>query len=95
MDTTQFWFLISGTLIIISAGVGIVYLCRNKNAWDIAFFNLTYALLMLFIIGTVVNDKGIWQIIIHYVGTVAVGSGIISGVLEYFKYAKEIKSRQD
>ncbi|HPL95825.1 MAG TPA: hypothetical protein PLF15_03580 [bacterium] len=60
-------------VVLVFAGV-IIYLNKKRNAWDIMFFNTTFAIVVLFIIGILTDNH--WKEIVYTLGLVAVGSGI-------------------
>lgn len=58
------------------------YLCKNRNAWDILFFNTTLATTTLFIIGIIAQNEKVWLSIVTVLGVVATGDKIVSFFLK-------------
>jgi hypothetical protein len=70
------FFLVIITLF--SASILAIIVLQNRNAWDALFLNSTIALVILFMIGLLVNDKEVWLRVIGFIGVVATGSAIAS-----------------
>ena len=66
----EFVFLV---IVLIMASV-VFYLNRKRNAWDVMFFNTTFAIVVLFMIGLLKSD--VWDKVVYTLGLVAIGSGI-------------------
>ena len=67
---TQYIFL---SIVLVMAGA-ILFVCRNKNAWDVMFFNTTLAIVALFMIGLL--DSSVWGTVVWALGLVATGTGV-------------------
>lgn len=70
----EFVFLI---IIVIFSGV-IFWINKNRNAWDVLFFNSTLAIVALFMIGILASDAGVWKIVAGALGIVATGEKIVA-----------------
>ncbi len=55
----------------------IFYLNKEKNTWNIPFFNSTLVILALFIIGIMVKDLTLWRYIVVSLAVIAIGEKTI------------------
>ena len=61
-------------IIVLIFAILIFHFNIKRNAWDIMFYNATFAIVVLFMIGLLAGN--VWKEIIYILGLVAVGSGI-------------------
>lgn len=71
MTTLLIFFVLFFSLVVL-------YICRDKNAWDILFFNTTLATITLFAIGLIAQSEKVWLAIVGVIGIVATGEKITS-----------------
>lgn len=57
--------------------LGVLWVTKNRNAWDILFFNSTLATLALFMVGILANDLSIWKVVAIALGVIATGEKIV------------------
>lgn len=71
---TEFIFL---TIIVIFSAV-IFWINKNRNAWDVLFFNSTLSIMALFMAGILANNVDVWKIVVVALGVVATGEKIVA-----------------
>lgn len=64
--------------IIVIFSAAIFWINKSRNAWDVLFFNSTLAIVVLFMVGILANDSGVWKIIAGTLGIVATGEKIVA-----------------
>jgi hypothetical protein len=69
-------FIFSGIIIIFS--LVIFWINKNRNAWDVLFFNSTLAIVTLFMVGILANNIDVWKIVAGALGFVATGEKIVA-----------------
>lgn len=61
-------------VLLLLLGAAILYICRDKNAWDVLAFNSVLGIVALFMIGILAGNAEVWLRIVSFLGVVATGS---------------------
>lgn len=69
-------FIFLAIVLVFSAVI--FWITKDKNAWDVLFFNSTLSILTLFMVGILANDIDVWKIIAGTLGVVATGEKIVA-----------------
>lgn len=78
-------------IILLIFALIIFWINRQRNAWDILFFNSTLGIIALFMIGVLASDNNVWKIVAIAFGSIITGEKIISLFFKE-KINKDIKN---